>query len=185
MSKPSTVAQIMWNTKMRGKGKKINREFGFLSFSTPNEAATAIRWMHGAVIEGLTKDSDGLTVQYEAQGTSGKGAAAQAHAAAAALGAHAGLLQQQLQLQQHLQAQALAHRRQQQQQQQQPAAGLSLSGSLPPASLVGLQALPRQHDGRVPPPQQQQAAMAAAAQQLMAAAAAAAAAPTSAAPTLI
>lgn len=38
------------------------------SFSTPEEASLAIQGMHGAVIEGLTKDMDGLTVQFEAQG---------------------------------------------------------------------------------------------------------------------
>lgn len=64
--------QVMWNTKLLAKGKKVNREFAFISYSTPDEAATAIQWMHNAYIEGLTKDRDGLTVQYEAQGA-GKG----------------------------------------------------------------------------------------------------------------
>ena len=59
----------MWNTKLLAKGKKVNREFAFISYTTPEEAATAIRCMHGAYVEGLTKDKDGLTVQYEAQGT--------------------------------------------------------------------------------------------------------------------
>lgn len=62
--------QVMWNTKLLAKGKRVNREFAFISFSTQEEAANAIRWMHGCYIEGLTKDRDGLTVQYEAQGTS-------------------------------------------------------------------------------------------------------------------
>lgn len=148
---------------MRGKGKKINREFGFLSYTTPDEAASAIRWMHGACIEGLTKDSDGLTVQYEAQGTS-KGGALRGGAA------HAGLLQQQLQLQQYLQAQAL-----QQQQHLQQVQGLSMAGALPPAGLPMALGLPPQQPQlppRLAPGQQQQAAMVAAAQQLMAAAAA-------------
>jgi len=182
----------MWNTKQRGKGKKINREFAFLSFSTPEEASTAIRWMHGACIEGLTKDTDGLTVQYEAQGTS-KPAVAQAQAAqAAALAAglhgpapHAGLLQQQLALQQQLQhARAL---QKQQQQHAQQVQGLSMAGSLPPAGL-GM-GLPQPHHHHHHQLQQQsaaaahrmlahspqrQAAMAAAAHPLMAAAAAAA-----------
>jgi hypothetical protein len=38
------------------------------SFSTPDEAGAAIQAMNGAVIEGLVKDMDGLTVQFEAQG---------------------------------------------------------------------------------------------------------------------
>jgi RNA recognition motif-containing protein len=59
----------MWNTKLLAKGKKVNREFAFISYSSQEEAATAIRCMHGTYVEGLTKDKDGLTVQYEAQGT--------------------------------------------------------------------------------------------------------------------
>lgn len=58
----------MWNTKLLAKGKRVNREFAFISYTTPEEAGNAIRWMHGRYIEGLCKDQDGLTVQYEAQG---------------------------------------------------------------------------------------------------------------------
>ena len=58
----------MWNTKLLAKGKRVNREFAFISYSSPEEAGNAIRGMHGRYIEGLTKDRDGLTVQYEAQG---------------------------------------------------------------------------------------------------------------------
>lgn len=58
----------MWNTKLLAKGKRVNREFAFISYSSPEEAGNAIRFMHGRYIEGLTKDRDGLTVQYEAQG---------------------------------------------------------------------------------------------------------------------
>jgi hypothetical protein len=58
----------MWNTKLLAKGKKVNREFAFVSFTTPEEAEAAIRGLHRVYIEGLVKDKDGLTVQYEAQG---------------------------------------------------------------------------------------------------------------------
>ncbi len=74
----------MWNTKLLAKGKKVNREFAFISYSTPEEANTAIHWMHGGYVEGLTKDRDGLTVQYEVQG-SGQGAH---HSPAAIAAAH-------------------------------------------------------------------------------------------------
>jgi hypothetical protein len=58
----------MWNTKLLAKGKRVNREFAFISYTTPEEAGVAIRHMNGRYIEGITKDKDGLTVQYEAQG---------------------------------------------------------------------------------------------------------------------
>ena len=29
----------MWNTKLLAKGKKVNREFAFISYATPEEAA--------------------------------------------------------------------------------------------------------------------------------------------------
>jgi hypothetical protein len=58
----------MWNTKLLAKGKRVNREFAFISYNSPDEAGNAIRNMHGRYIEGLAKDRDGLTVQYEAQG---------------------------------------------------------------------------------------------------------------------
>ncbi|GBF93806.1 hypothetical protein Rsub_06138 [Raphidocelis subcapitata] len=158
--------QILWNTKLRAKGKKVNREFAFLSFSSPEEAATAIRWMHGAAIEGLSKDGDGLTVQLEAQG-SGKPAASAAHAAAALLPA----LQLQALQQQHVQA----------------VQGLSMSGALPaPGTPLGALTQPQQLGGPgggggagagAAPGPLQQAAMATAAQQLLAAAAAAAGPP--------
>lgn len=60
--------QVMWNTKLLAKGKRVNREFAFISFTTPEEAGNAIHWLNGRFIEGITKDRDGLTVQYEAQG---------------------------------------------------------------------------------------------------------------------
>lgn len=66
--------QVMWNTKLLTKGKRVNREFAFISYKSPDEAGNAIRAMHGRYIEGLTKDRDGLTVQFEAQGV-GKGSA--------------------------------------------------------------------------------------------------------------
>eukprot|EP00775_Hariotina_reticulata_P005202 gene5202-5440_t len=40
-------AQVMWNTKLLAKGKRVNREFAFISYSTPEEAGNAIYWMHG------------------------------------------------------------------------------------------------------------------------------------------
>lgn len=67
-----TDMQVMWNTRQLSKGKKINREFAFISYGTPEEAQRAIGIMHGKCIEGLAKDSDGLTVQYEAIGSSRK-----------------------------------------------------------------------------------------------------------------
>jgi hypothetical protein len=62
----------MWNTRQLSKGKKINRELAFISYGTPEEAQRAISFMHAKCIEGLTKDSDGLTVQYEAIGSAKK-----------------------------------------------------------------------------------------------------------------
>ena len=58
----------MWNTKLLARGRKVNREFAFISFATPEAATAAIHWMHGAYVAGLAKDGDGLTVQYESQG---------------------------------------------------------------------------------------------------------------------
>jgi hypothetical protein len=101
----------MWNTKLLAKGKRVNREFAFISYSTPEEAGNAIYWMHGKYIEGLTKDKDGLTVQYEAQGMGKSTSHAvppglQQHmqqlAAAAASGMHPPAVAEQQQQQQQL-----------------------------------------------------------------------------------
>eukprot|EP00878_Enallax_costatus_P004278 GHUV01004509.1.p1 GENE.GHUV01004509.1~~GHUV01004509.1.p1 ORF type:complete len:808 (+),score=279.60 GHUV01004509.1:271-2694(+) len=35
--------QVMWNTKMLARGRRVNREFAFISYSTPLEAARAVR----------------------------------------------------------------------------------------------------------------------------------------------
>lgn len=65
---PISGLQVMWNTKLLARGRKVNREFAFISFLQPEAAGHAIHWMHNAYIEGLSKDKDGLTVQYESQG---------------------------------------------------------------------------------------------------------------------
>jgi hypothetical protein len=182
------------------KGKKVNREFGFLSFSTPDEAATAIRWMHGAVVEGLSKDGDGLTVQYEAQGSSKPAKAqAQAIALAALHSAQLGLLQQQLLLQQQQQQQQMhaaaallqhqlphghahAHAHLHHEHARQAVPGFGSPAAAPPIGLgIGLPPVDHTHwHGGLPheASPQEQASMAAAMQQLMAAAAAATAADT-------
>lgn len=105
----------MWNTKLLAKGKRVNREFAFISYTTPEEAGVAIRHMHGRYIEGITKDKDGLTVQYEAQGVAKPSPLAQA-AALQQLGAAAALQQQQSAA--VAQQQLLLQQFQQQQQQQ-------------------------------------------------------------------
>jgi RNA recognition motif-containing protein len=126
-------AQVMWNTKLLAKGKRVNREFAFISFVTPEEAANAIRWLNGRFIEGITKDRDGLTVQYEAQGV-GKSSVSQGHQppphlqqiinpAGAAQQTEQQMMLQQLQQQQQQQQGALELLMQQQQQQQWPHTG--------------------------------------------------------------
>jgi hypothetical protein len=109
--------QVMWNTKLLAKGKRVNREFAFISYTTPEEAGVAIRHMHGRYIEGITKDKDGLTVQYEAQGVAKPSQLAQA-AALQQLGAAAVLQQQQSAAAAAAQQQLLLQQFQQQQQQQ-------------------------------------------------------------------
>lgn len=55
----------MWNTKLLVRGRLVNREFGFVSYSKPEPAAAAIRHLNGNNMPGLSKDNSGLTVQYE------------------------------------------------------------------------------------------------------------------------
>lgn len=61
----------MWNTKQLVRGRKINREFAFISFLASESAHEAIRWMHGTYIPGLVKTPDGLTVRLESDGPKG------------------------------------------------------------------------------------------------------------------
>lgn len=50
---------------MRGRGKKVNREFAFLSFETPLGAARAAHWLDGCRVADLQKDGGGITVEAE------------------------------------------------------------------------------------------------------------------------
>ncbi len=42
--------QVMWNTKMLARGRRVNREFAFISFRTQLQAARALHWMHGCQV---------------------------------------------------------------------------------------------------------------------------------------
>jgi hypothetical protein len=55
----------MWNTKLLARGRRVNREFAFISFSNPAAAARALAALHGSRAPGLEKDSRGITVEYE------------------------------------------------------------------------------------------------------------------------
>jgi hypothetical protein len=55
----------MWNTKMRGRGKKVNREFAFLSYASRLDAARAVHWLDGCRVADLQKDGGGITVEAE------------------------------------------------------------------------------------------------------------------------
>lgn len=50
---------------MLARGRRVNREFAFISYSCPLEAARAVHWLHGCCLADLQKDSRGVTVEYE------------------------------------------------------------------------------------------------------------------------
>jgi hypothetical protein len=55
----------MWNTKMLARGRRVNREFAFISYASPLEAARAVHWLDGCRLPDLEKDKNGITVEYE------------------------------------------------------------------------------------------------------------------------
>lgn len=59
------VPQVMWNTKMLARGRRVNREFAFISYSSPLEAARAVHWLDGCRLPDMEKDKNGVTVEYE------------------------------------------------------------------------------------------------------------------------
>jgi hypothetical protein len=74
--------QVMWNTKMLARGRRVNREFAFISYATPLEAARAVHWLDGCRLPDLEKDKNGITVEYE----NGEGEANTASASGIAAG---------------------------------------------------------------------------------------------------
>jgi hypothetical protein len=62
---PSLPHQVMWNTKLKARGRLVNREFAFISYSSPLEAARAVHWLDGCRLPDLEKDGNGITVEYE------------------------------------------------------------------------------------------------------------------------
>jgi hypothetical protein len=82
---PLLPFQVMWNTKMLARGRKVNREFAFISYSSPLEAARAVHWLDGCRLSDLEKDKNGVTVEYEngeSETTGVPGGRTLAHAAA-------------------------------------------------------------------------------------------------------
>ena len=66
--------QIMYNSRKmhKPKDKWRSREYGFIDYATPDEAAKAILWMDGVELPDLMKDTCGIIVQY-AKPTGGNG----------------------------------------------------------------------------------------------------------------
>lgn len=79
----------MWNTKLLVRGRLVNREFGFVSYTKPDAAAASIRHLNGYDMPGLSKDSTGLTVQYECKTSKGPAAGGSAANAGAPAGVSA------------------------------------------------------------------------------------------------
>lgn len=50
---------------MLARGRRVNREFAFISYSSPVEAARAVHWLDGCKLSSLQKDDNGVTVEYE------------------------------------------------------------------------------------------------------------------------
>jgi RNA recognition motif-containing protein len=50
---------------MYSRGRKVNREFAFISYNTPAEAQHAVQCLHGLQVPDLQKDATGITVEYE------------------------------------------------------------------------------------------------------------------------
>lgn len=64
----------MYNSRKmhKPKDKWRSREYGFIDYATPGEAAKAIVWMDGVELPDLMKDTCGIIVQY-AKPTGGNG----------------------------------------------------------------------------------------------------------------
>jgi hypothetical protein len=64
----------MYNSRKmhKPKDKWRSREYGFIDYATPEEAAKAIVWMDGVELPDLMKDTCGIIVQY-AKPTGGSG----------------------------------------------------------------------------------------------------------------
>jgi hypothetical protein len=80
----------MWNTKMLARGRRVNREFAFISYASPLEAARAVHWLDGCRLPDLEKDKNGITVEYEngegeANGVNSSSGGASSNAGAVAL----------------------------------------------------------------------------------------------------
>jgi hypothetical protein len=58
--------QIMYNSRKmhKPKDKWRSREYGFIDYASPEEAAKAIVWMDGVELPDLMKDTCGIIVQY-------------------------------------------------------------------------------------------------------------------------
>jgi hypothetical protein len=56
----------MYNSRKmhKPKDKWRSREYGFIDYATPEEAAKAIVWMDGVELPDLMKDTCGIIVQY-------------------------------------------------------------------------------------------------------------------------
>jgi hypothetical protein len=69
--------KIMYNSRKmhKPKDKWRSREYGFIDYASPEEAAKAIVWMDGVELPELVKDTCGIIVQY-AKPTSSQEAAA-------------------------------------------------------------------------------------------------------------
>lgn len=71
----SAAAAAVLCCRMLARGRRVNREFAFISYSTPLEAARAVHWLDGCRLVDLEKDKNGITVEYEnGEGEGGAGA---------------------------------------------------------------------------------------------------------------
>jgi hypothetical protein len=65
----------MYNSRKmhKPKDKWRSREYGFIDYATPEEAAKAIVWMDGVELPDLMKDTCGIIVQYAKPTGNGSG----------------------------------------------------------------------------------------------------------------
>jgi hypothetical protein len=79
-----TSLQIMYNSRKmhKPKDKWRSREYGFIDYASPDEAAKAIVWMDGVELPDLMKDTCGIIVQYAKPTGSGEPNAAAAASSA-------------------------------------------------------------------------------------------------------
>eukprot|EP00882_Tetradesmus_deserticola_P002062 GHRQ01002210.1.p2 GENE.GHRQ01002210.1~~GHRQ01002210.1.p2 ORF type:complete len:272 (+),score=153.08 GHRQ01002210.1:116-817(+) len=70
--------KIMYNSRKmhKPKDKWRSREYGFIDYGSPEEAAKAIVWMDGVELPDLMKDTAGIIVQYAKPTGSGEPSAA-------------------------------------------------------------------------------------------------------------